>query len=883
MKLDFLLMTDSAGTEVERSIFAHVEALAVKNRVRIVALNRAVCQANPHIFGGTRVKYLQGVRSDPSDAGASVLVPATWGGDFSAESDRALVAYFAKTSADIVVTATPALAALATEFAPAHVRVVHLAYGTRVAGAQGAAPLVSHGARLDLLVGVSGQSPQWWRTALGPAAPPTAVLPSIVETGFRPRSSLHNRIIVAVGDLVEESRFALLIKALKIANQIVPGWRLRIYGEGPLKIALRQAVWRAGLGGQVDIVPPTARMAAELSKAAIFALPSATESLPMVALEAAAAGLPAVAFNIPHGPSEIVSEHGGGLLVPNGEHVSFGVALAHLMSNEDARSAYSARALDASSGYASDLVAARWHDAYRDVLRHAPRRQLSHTPKERAVGAGEHADEIATAQARSGKWLDATLRAADNPNRHPQSVADELRGFLSARGLSVVEIENEGGVPRFALDDGARFDVIECVEQALSALELSCVAQRGDAPLHVEPWTSMDDRPATVGFATVFRVVGSRTAPAEADSIVDIDLWHRDSDGARFAPRANTVADWVDAQAWSEWALKGSSTPSGARAWSAMSSPVDVVYTWVDGSDREWDASRRAHVAADERWSGLDERHDAVSAVRFVSRDEIYFSVSSVKRHMPWVRNIFIVTAGQTHRGIAADFPDVTFVDHRDIFPDVAVLPVFNSRAIESCVHRIPGLAEQFIYFNDDVLVAKALAPDAFFQGNGAARFFPSDLKINYGVNSDAPHLQAASNNRSLILRDFGFEITRTMLHTPHPHLRSVLLELEQRYVEEFATTRSSKFRSPHDLSTLSSLAQYYGWATQRYVAGSLNYRFLRLTGGLLRYRMAQILQDVAVEVVALGEPHAQDTIHPDERAIVQEFLEILTGTAGSD
>lgn len=116
--------------------------------------------------------------------------------------------------------------------------------------------------------------------------------------------------------------------------------------------------------------------------------------------------------------------------------------------------------------------------------------------------------------------------------------------------------------------------------------------------------------------------------------------------------------------------------------------------------------------------------------------------------------------------------PKIQFVDHRGIFPDPEVLPVRNSRAIESCVYRIPEPSERLINFNDDVMVVKPVPAGKFLQANRAARFFPRTPTSDMVRNDHAPHLQAARNDRRLLGRDFGFEIANTTPSTPHPHVR---------------------------------------------------------------------------------------------------------------
>ncbi len=71
--------------------------------------------------------------------------------------------------------------------------------------------------------------------------------------------------------------------------------------------------------------------------------------------------------------------------------------------------------------------------------------------------------------------------------------------------------------------------------------------------------------------------------------------------------------------------------------------------------------------------------------------------------HAPWIRTIYIVTASQVPVWLNTAHPRVRIIDHKELFPDPAAqLPTFNSLAIESVLHRIPGLSEYFLYFNND-------------------------------------------------------------------------------------------------------------------------------------------------------------------------------------
>ncbi|KAM9328718.1 N-acetylglucosamine-1-phosphotransferase subunits alpha/beta isoform 2-T2 [Pholidichthys leucotaenia] len=104
-----------------------------------------------------------------------------------------------------------------------------------------------------------------------------------------------------------------------------------------------------------------------------------------------------------------------------------------------------------------------------------------------------------------------------------------------------------------------------------------------------------------------------------------------------------------------------------------------------------------------------------VSASRFEDNEELRYSLRSVERHAPWVRHIFIVTNGQIPSWLNLDNPRVSVITHQDIFLNSSHLPTFSSPAIETHIHRIPGLSQKFIYLNDDVMFGKDVWPDDFY------------------------------------------------------------------------------------------------------------------------------------------------------------------------
>lgn len=139
---------------------------------------------------------------------------------------------------------------------------------------------------------------------------------------------------------------------------------------------------------------------------------------------------------------------------------------------------------------------------------------------------------------------------------------------------------------------------------------------------------------------------------------------------------------------------------------------IDLVYTWVDGSDPEW---RKKH----DRLIGKPEESSATNCDgRYVDNDELRYSLRSVEKYAPWVREIHIVTDGQVPEWLNINHPKIRIVDHKDILPP-EVLPTFNSVVIEHALHKIPGLSEYFLYANDDMFFNRQVSPEDFFTPEG--------------------------------------------------------------------------------------------------------------------------------------------------------------------
>jgi hypothetical protein len=241
---------------------------------------------------------------------------------------------------------------------------------------------------------------------------------------------------------------------------------------------------------------------------------------------------------------------------------------------------------------------------------------------------------------------------------------------------------------------------------------------------------------------------------------------------------------------------------------------IDVVFSWVDGTDPAFLSSRARWLAR----AALGDGDDAAARTRQI--DELRYALRSVDQNAPWVRRIFIATDSRLPGWLMADHPKVTVVRAAEHFSDPAALPTFNSHAVESQLRHIDGLAEHFLYGNDDMFFGRPVAASMFFTAAGISRFIQSPVRIGGGVVGPgrSGHENAARNNRRLLAERFGYLITRHLAHSPVALRRSVLAELEAEFPDEFAATQASRFRSATDISVTNSLYHYYALLTGRAV-----------------------------------------------------------------
>ena len=310
------------------------------------------------------------------------------------------------------------------------------------------------------------------------------------------------------------------------------------------------------------------------------------------------------------------------------------------------------------------------------------------------------------------------------------------------------------------------------------------------------------------------------------------------------APEAFRTPLNTDAEASPASAPEEDATaPLRATALLEVDFPIDVVYTWVDGTDPVWLARKREALEAD---VGERMTEDAAADLRFVAHDELRHSLRSLERYAPWVRHIYLVTDRQRPAWLREDHPRLTVIDHTDIAPAGTQLPSFNSQSIEANLHRIEGLSEHFLYFNDDVFLSSYVGPELFFNPNGIASMYMSRAHVAPGapVQGEPASDSAGKNARKLVREATGRRVSRKLFHTPFALRRSVSYEIEERWPDVVAATRDAQFRRIDDVTLSGALHMNYAFATGRAVTRGIRYRYVNVGAADAAERLASLDKD---------------------------------------
>lgn len=169
---------------------------------------------------------------------------------------------------------------------------------------------------------------------------------------------------------------------------------------------------------------------------------------------------------------------------------------------------------------------------------------------------------------------------------------------------------------------------------------------------------------------------------------------------------------------------------------------IDFVVTWVDGNDTAWRNEKAKYAGR----SDDDDRDE-----RYRDWDLLKYWFRGVEKHAPWVRKVHFVTWGHVPKWLDASNPKLNIVKHGDFIPK-QYLPTYNSHTIEFNMHRITGLSDNFVYFNDDMYIVGDVEKKMFFRGD-----LPCDMLAFQPVvaNPENPVMSHLYLNNTLLLSKY--------------------------------------------------------------------------------------------------------------------------------
>ncbi len=235
---------------------------------------------------------------------------------------------------------------------------------------------------------------------------------------------------------------------------------------------------------------------------------------------------------------------------------------------------------------------------------------------------------------------------------------------------------------------------------------------------------------------------------------------------------------------------------------------IDFVITWVDGEDPNHKSKMQSYL----RGYNYEAREDVAAPTRFRSLGEIAYCVASILRFAPFARKIFIVTDHQDPHlddFLAKYFPDnktpIEIVDHTVIFRGYEpYLPTFNSLSIETMLWRIPGLSENYVYLNDDILITAPTKPEIWFRDGKSVvyGYWHNTLTALLARKTiDMSHREAPVKFRDGMLNtalrlggEFLWRFIRIQ-HTPHALRRSLFFRYFDQNPEALTDNIKYRFR----------------------------------------------------------------------------------------
>lgn len=202
---------------------------------------------------------------------------------------------------------------------------------------------------------------------------------------------------------------------------------------------------------------------------------------------------------------------------------------------------------------------------------------------------------------------------------------------------------------------------------------------------------------------------------------------------------------------------------------------MDAVITYVNGLDPLWQEEYARVVGGD------------ALGKRFRDWGTLPYLLRGIRKHMPYVNNVYLVVASESQVPDWVKDSDIKVVLHKDIIP-AEYLPTFNCNTIELFLHRIPGLDEQFLNFNDDMFPVRDTKEEEFFRDGKPVTGFTRNL-----IAGNLFKIMARNTDRK-VREVLGMPRSAFFIrpqHTVYPNLKSACEEVSALMEKQFHESMS--------------------------------------------------------------------------------------------
>ncbi len=282
---------------------------------------------------------------------------------------------------------------------------------------------------------------------------------------------------------------------------------------------------------------------------------------------------------------------------------------------------------------------------------------------------------------------------------------------------------------------------------------------------------------------------------------------------------------------------------------------MDIVITYVDGNDPVWKQDY-------EKYTNVP-----VMQKRFRDWGTLRFLLRGIEVNMPFIRNVYLVVSHPSQVPEWVDTGNLKIVLHKDIIPE-EFLPTFNCNPIEMHLHRIPGLDEEYLYFNDDMYPVDKCVPEDFFRDGKAVigyyrHMFASNMYKKICRNSDLLARRIAGAKPSCFFM--------RPQHICSPMYRSMCEEVYSKAEEEVRRTSASRTRTEENLNQY--LFLNYQYLKDRLIPEKVSNKHISVAMTSVSGLWTAIMEPRG-KMLCINDVHLSEERYQELRTIILEAFE---------